>query len=210
MATQEACTNFSSALAAPALCSLAESSDMDRRTFLAIALAAPALGQAPKPVAKSSARAVAWTQWGGPHRNFHTEASGLKDTWPAGGPRVVWKRPLGDGYSSPVVENGVLYTMYGKPREEVVIAMDAETGKTQWEQRGQTGFQSDAPEMGHGPYSTPLLAGNRLFTTGVAGRLQCLDAKSGKVLWTQQLWTDHRGTRLVYGYASSPIAFRDM
>ena len=57
----------------------------------------------------------------------------MKDTWPATGPRVMWKRPLGDGYSSPAVENGVLYTMYGKPREEVVMAADAETGKTLWE-----------------------------------------------------------------------------
>ena len=42
--------------------------------------------------------------------------------------------------------------------------------------------------MGNGPYSTPLIVGDRLFTTGVAGRLQCLDKKTGKVLWTQQLW----------------------
>jgi outer membrane protein assembly factor BamB len=70
-------------------------------------------------------------------------------------------------------------------------------------------FQSDAPEMGNGPYSTPLIVGDRLFTTGVAGRLQCLEKKTGKVLWTQQLWEEHRGSRLVYGYAASPIAFRD-
>ena len=108
---------------------------MDRRTFLSLALAAPAFHQTAKPGAKpaapgkpapkpaaTAAAGVPWTQWGGPHRNFQTEATGLKDTWPAAGPRVVWKRPLGEGYSSPAVENGVLYTMYGKPREEVVIA----------------------------------------------------------------------------------------
>ncbi len=53
---------------------------------------------------------------GGPHRNFQTQASGIKDTWPATGPRVIWKRPLGEGYSSTIVENGVVYTMYGKPQ----------------------------------------------------------------------------------------------
>ena len=63
--------------------------------------------------------------------------------------------------------------------------------------------------MGNGPYATPLIVGDRLFTTGVAGRLQCLDKKTGKLLWTQQLWADHHGSRLMYGYASSPIAFRD-
>jgi outer membrane protein assembly factor BamB len=181
---------------------------MDRRTFLTIALAMPAFGQATRPVAPAGARGVPWTQWGGPHRNFQTEASGLKDTWPASGPPVVWKRSLGEGYSSPAVENGVLYTMYGKPREEIVLAANAETGATLWESATPMTFQSDAaPEMGNGPYSTPLVAGDRLFTTGVAGRLQCLDKKTGKVLWTQQLWTDHHGSRLMYGYASSPIAF---
>jgi outer membrane protein assembly factor BamB len=182
---------------------------MDRRTFLSLALAAPVLGQGAKPATQSAARTVAWTQWGGPHRNFQTEATGIKDTWPAAGPRVAWKRALGEGYSAPVVGNGVLYTMYGKPREEVVLAANAETGTTLWEHVTPMAFQSDAAEMGNGPYASPLLVGSRLFTTGVAGRLQCLDAKTGKLLWTQQLWTDHHGSRLMYGYSSSPIAFRD-
>jgi outer membrane protein assembly factor BamB len=55
-----------------------------------------------------------------------------------------------------------------------------------------------------------LLVGDRLFTAGVAGRLQCLDKRSGKVLWTQQLLSQLNGSRLMYGYASSPIAYRDL
>ena len=179
---------------------------MDRRAFLSIALAAPALGAAR--AVQTPARTLPWTQWGGPNRNFHTEATGIKDSWPASGPRVVWKRPLGEGYSAPIVEGGVLYTMYGRPREEVVLAANAETGKTLWEHVTPMSFQSDAPEMGNGPYAAPLVAGDRLFTAGVAGRLQCLEKKTGKLLWTQQLWSDHGGSRLMYGYASSPIAFR--
>src|SRR5687768_11277770 len=133
---------------------------MDRRTFLSLALAAPAFGQAAQTFAQTPAQGLAWTQWGGPNRNFHTDARGLKDTWPAAGPRVVWKRPLGDGYSSPAVENGVLYVMYGKPRQEVVMAADAETGKTLWEQATPMTFESDAArEMGNGPYSTPSIVG---------------------------------------------------
>ena len=67
------------------------------------------------------------------------------------------------------------------------MAADAETGKALWEPATPMTFQSDvAREMGNGPYSTPLVVGNRVFTTGVAGRLQCLDKKTGKVSWTQQ------------------------
>jgi outer membrane protein assembly factor BamB len=193
---------------------------MNRRTFLNLALAAPLAAQAQKQQKKKAAppapppppaRAVAWTQWGGPHRNFQTDASGIKDVWAAGGPRVVWKRPLGEGYSAPVVEGGVLYGMYGKPGQEVVFAANAETGATLWEHVTPMTFQSDAGrDMGNGPYTSPLLVGGRLFTAGVAGRLQCLDPKTGSVSWTQQLWDDHGGTRVMYGYASSPIAFRDL
>jgi outer membrane protein assembly factor BamB len=182
---------------------------MDRRTFLTIALAAPAFAEAVKANVQTGSRAVPWTQWGGPHRNFQTEASGVKDSWPASGPRIVWKRPLGEGYSSPSVENGVLYTMYGRPGEEVVLAASTDTGKTMWERSNPMTFQSDAPAQGNGPYATPLVVGDRVFTAGVAGRLQCFDKKTGKLLWTQELWAAHRGSRLMYGYASSPIAFRD-
>jgi outer membrane protein assembly factor BamB len=190
---------------------------MDRRTFLTIALASPVLQRrsTTTPAQKTAPAAPpqpppAWVQWGGPHRNFQTEASGLKDSWPASGPPVVWQRPLGEGYSSPSVEDGVLYTMYGRPRQEIVIAASANDGKTVWEQSSPMTFQSDAPEQGNGPYATPLVVGDRLFTAGVAGRLQCIEKNTGKLLWTQQLWADHHGSRMMYGYSSSPIAFRDM
>jgi len=179
---------------------------MTRRSLLLGASCA--LAQSPKSSRKGPA-GLAWTQWGGPNRNFHTQAAGIKEQWPASGPKVLWKRPLGEGYSSTAVEGGVLYTMYGPSGQEIVLAADAQTGKTIWEHSTPVNFRSDYPEMGTGPYSTPLIVGDRLFTTGVTGRLQCLDKKTGKPIWTQQLWLDHKGTRLMYGYSSSPLAFRN-
>ncbi len=176
---------------------------MTRRSFLLTAGAAAT-------AANPASGPVPWTQWGGPHRNFTTESSSLKSSWPATGPKVIWKRPLGEGYSAPSVEGNVVYTMYGRPGQETVVAMNAATGKTVWEHTTPMTFRSDAaPDMGNGPYATPLVAGDRLFTAGVAGRLQCLDKQTGKVHWTQMLWDDHGGNRLMYGYASSPMAFRD-
>jgi outer membrane protein assembly factor BamB len=183
---------------------------MDRRAFLQMALAAPLMGQVRPSAPSPSSRALPWTQWGGPFGNFHTEATGIKDTWPAAGPPVMWKRALGEGYSSPSVENGVIYTMYGKRGEEVAVAINAADGKTLWEHVTPMTFVSDAAlEMGNGPYGTPLVMADRVFTTGVAGRLQCLDKRTGKPLWTQQLISDLQGSRLMYGYACSPVAFRD-
>jgi len=151
-----------------------------------------------------------WPQWGGPDRNFTvTNGPALKSQWPAAGPKVLWKRPLGDGYSSPSVDGGTIYTMYRSAGGETTIAADAATGKTLWEQTSPQGFRSEAPDMGHGPYATPLVAADRIFTAGVTGRIECRSRKNGALLWKHELWNEERGTRLAYGYASSPIAFRD-
>src|SRR5262245_12856013 len=64
---------------------------------LALLIAGASVGT-PSPRAQS-APDTAWRQWGGPHRNFMVETTGLADTWPDTGPRVLWKRPLGPGHS---------------------------------------------------------------------------------------------------------------
>src|SRR5678815_1644346 len=72
----------------------------------------------------------AWLQWGGPSRNFVSASTGRAPTWPAGGPKKLWSRPLGEGHSSILAENGRLYTLYrqaerspgARPPEEVVAA----------------------------------------------------------------------------------------
>src|SRR5262249_21988544 len=56
------------------------------------------------------APAAAWPQWGGPNRNFAVPAVDLATAWPAGGPRRLWQRPLGDGFSSIVTDGTSLYT----------------------------------------------------------------------------------------------------
>lgn len=156
--------------------------------------------------ATTAALSAQWPQWGGPNRNFVVDKSPpLKSKWPATGPKVLWKRPLGDGYSGPSIESNVIYTMFGRPGEELTAAIDARDGKTIWEQTGRSAFRSEAPDMGHGPYATPLVSNGRVFTASVTGRIDCRSAKDGALLWQHDL----KGTRLPYGYAASPIAFRD-
>jgi len=81
---------------------------------------------------QAQATAQTWTQWGGPQRNFMTEAKGLAESWPAAGPKRLWSRELGEGHSSVVAEAGRLYTMYSRGEQEFVVALEAATGKTLW------------------------------------------------------------------------------
>ncbi len=153
-----------------------------------------------------------WPQWGGPTRDFKPPAAPISGAWPEGGPRLLWKRDLGFGHSSVVVDpkDRRLYTMYRGGGDEVVIALDARTGRTVWEHRYPAPFLKGMNmDVGSGPHATPLLSGNRLFTAGVTGKFRCLDARTGKLLWQRGLIEELGGTVMARGYSSSPIAYRE-
>jgi outer membrane protein assembly factor BamB len=156
-----------------------------------------------------AATAQNWPQWGGPHRNFMVDAKGLAETWPANGPKRLWSRELGEGHSSVVVEGGRLYTMYSKGEEEFVVALDAATGKTIWEKGNAAPTAGLGLENGKGPHSTPLLAGDLLFTVGLIGRLQAFEKQTGKIVWSHDLYKEYGGTRMGRGYSCSPLAYKN-
>jgi outer membrane protein assembly factor BamB len=150
-----------------------------------------------------------WTQWGGPNQDFKAASTGLASSWPDEGPKKIWERELGDGYSAILVEDGRLYTMYRDGEEEVAICLEAGSGETIWEQRyAHKPAQGHVSQFGEGPRSTPLISGNQIFTIGVAGRMHSLDKKTGKVQWSHELWGEEFGGNfLQHGYASSPIDY---
>lgn len=180
-----------------------------RSGFFVIAAAAVIAG-----AGRASAQ---WTQWGGPNQDFKVEGGSLAKEWPDEGPKQLWTHKLGEGYSAIVVDNGTLYTMYrtkGKDkdkRKEVVVAMKAADGDVLWEHKYDAPLaKGHATEFGIGPRSTPLVYDGKLYTIGVGGKMHCLDKKSGKVLWSHELWGDEfGGSVLQHGYASSPIGYQD-
>ena len=128
----------------------------------------------PSPTLAQGAR-VGWPQWGGPTRNFHVEGASIAHTWPDSGPRQRWRRPLGEGYSSILVEGDALVTMYRRGDEEVIVALEAATGATRWEHAYRAPLTHNGyfdvwlNAAGPGPYSTPLIADGTVFAVGVTG-----------------------------------------
>src|SRR5438874_7636114 len=113
---------------------------MKQKRIVLVGAIAAVLCQAPR--YGLTAAGSDWTQWGGPNRNFVSDATGLASTWPPSGPTKLWTRALGEGHSSILVERGRLYTMYRpggvisyvrRSQQAVVAALGAATGKTIWE-----------------------------------------------------------------------------
>lgn len=204
-------------VAAPAAERIAQRDEAARRTAEARARReaeeAAAMAGPVDPVTPENA-AVPWLQWGGPSRDFRSDATGLANRWSAGGPPRLWERPLGDGYSAILCDGEALYTMYSLRNaddpfqgDEVVVALDARTGATLWEHKYPAPWPRDLQmEFGPGPHSTPILVGDRLFTVGTTAQLFCLDRRTGKVHWSKDLHAEYKAALNMRGYGSSPLA----
>lgn len=179
--------------------------------LLAAGWASLAAGETPPASPSMSRPADTWRQWGGPTGDFRAPARGLASRWSEGGPERLWRRDLGDGYSAILFDAGHLYTMYRAdaapaPRgDEAVICLDAATGRTIWEHRYAPAPFEGLRGYGIGPRSTPVIAGEALFTIDITGEIRALSKQDGSVLWSRELG----GQRLGHGYSSSPVAWKD-
>jgi outer membrane protein assembly factor BamB len=168
--------------------------------------------------APGSAQSPSWLQWGGPQRNFVVATTGLASSWPATGPRQLWTRALGEGHSSILAEDGRLYTQYRplgmmsairRSQEEVVVALDAASGKTVWEHRYPATTTGLDFEYGAGPHATPLIVGPLLFATGSNKQIFALDKQTGRVVWSHDMLKEYSASPPGRGYSCSPIAYKD-
>ena len=151
-----------------------------------------------------------WPGWGGPKRDFKAECKGLSAKWSEDGPKQIWSRELGPGYSSIAVDGDRLYTMFRKDDDEIVVALEAKTGKTVWEHPYNSPVPEGMdPQFGKGPNATPLVHNGKVYTLGVGGRLHCLDLSTGKPLWSHDLIGEFGAKVPAFGFSSSPTIHKD-
>lgn len=151
-----------------------------------------------------------WLQYGGPNRDFS-----LKGTLPTKLPAPRWRRALGEGTSGIVGDGKALYTLYAEGfsanREagtEVVIALEAATGKTRWEHKTPVAMlpkQQSYTRDPVRPQATPLLWQGKLLTLGFTGLLTCFEAATGRVLWQHDLVKAFEATPVQFGFSASPL-----
>lgn len=157
--------------------------------------------------------AANWPQWRGPERNGVSSETGLRDEWPAEGPKLLWQVDnLGGGYSTPAVVGDRLYILGSSDLEnEFVQALDAvDGGKQIWQKRiGKVGEPNQRPPY-PGARSTPTVDGQRLYVLGSDGDLLCLDAASGQTIWQKNLRTDFGGDPGEWAYSESPLVDGDV
>jgi outer membrane protein assembly factor BamB len=154
--------------------------------------------------------AADWPQWLGPNRDG-VSSEKIKP-W-KGDLKVVWKKAVGPGHSSPVIAGGKVYLLTrvkdkDKQEQEAVTCYDAKNGKELWSTpypraRFYTIF-------GTGPQGTPAVVDGKVYSFGATGVLTCFDVEKGDTVWQVDTWKKFDVTRenkrqLAFGAACSPL-----
>ena len=160
-----------------------------------------------------------WPQWLGPKRDGVWRETGLIESFPKGGPKVVWRTPIAGGYAGPAVAGGKVYVtdrVLAKGAKnpddpfdlknkiastERVLCLDQKTGKELWKHEYDCPYQISYPA---GPRCTPLVHGGKVYALGAMGNLTCLEADGGKVVWQKDFKKDYGAKPALWGYAAHP------
>ena len=138
--------------------------------------------------------------WRGLAGNGSYPASGWGKRAAALGLEVRWRVEVGEGFSSVTIKDGFLWTLGSTRTADVVVCLDALTGREVWARSYPCGTGAYP-----GPQATAAVDGVRLFALSREGELHCYGAQDGALLWNRQLVRELGALVPTYGIAASPV-----
>ncbi len=132
----------------------------------------------------------------------------LDPDWTAHPPRELWRQRIGLGWSSFAVVGRCAITQEQRGDQELVVCYDVPTGRVEWTHANATRFIEG--QGGDGPRATPTIVDGRVYVLGATGILDCLDAATGRALWSRKVLDEAHSNNLIWGKSSSPLVFDDL
>ncbi|MFP5289152.1 MAG: PQQ-binding-like beta-propeller repeat protein [Thermoanaerobaculia bacterium] len=162
---------------------------------------------APGAAGADPSKGADWPQYRGPQQNGVSLEKGLLRTWPESGPKVLWKKPIGSGFSTVTVAGGALYTMAVEGESETAYRLRESDGEVVW----RVPLGPVFPEtFGNGPRSSPTVDGDVVYVLSATGRLHALKTKDGARLWELDLVKELGSPTPSRGFAPSPLVDGDL
>lgn len=160
-----------------------------------------------------------WPQWLGPKRDGNWRETGILETFPSGGPKRVWRTPLGAGYSGPAVVGERVYVLdrqvaqgAARPKSafdasiiagnERVACLDAADGHLVWQRAYDCPY---TVSYAAGPRTTPVVADGRVYSLGTMGNLACQRAADGTLIWSRDFVADFGLKVPTWGVSAHPL-----
>ena len=140
-----------------------------------------------------------WPQFHGPNRDNRSSDTGLLETWPQGGPRLLFTADgLGHGFASLSLADGMIYTSGNIEGRTVVTAMNLE-GRIVWQSDNGRSWEQPAG----GARGTPTVADGRLYHESPQGDVVCLDAKTGQKIWGLNILDEFNSQNITWALSES-------
>jgi outer membrane protein assembly factor BamB len=151
-----------------------------------------------------SVAAADWPQYLGPSRNGAYVGAPLNEKWPSTGPRVLWRKSIGQGLSGPIVAGTRLILFHRVDNTEVIESFDALTGAAQWRHAYPTAYRDDFG-FDEGPRAVPVVADGLVYTYGAEGKLHAVALATGKPAWNVDAMRQFDVDKGFFGAAGSPL-----
>ena len=145
-----------------------------------------------------------WPQFLGPTRDGVYTGPPLAISWPSDGPLKVWQKAVGQGLAGPVVSGERVILFHRVANEEVVEALDRQTGATRWRYKYPTAYRDDFG-FDEGPRAVPVVANGRVYTFGAEGQLHAVDLATGQRVWSVDTMRRFGVRKGFFGAAGSPL-----
>jgi outer membrane protein assembly factor BamB len=154
-------------------------------------------------LAAGTVRSADWPNWRGPNHNGVSTETGWIDHWPYNRPAVLWRAKVGTGFSSFAVAGGRVFTLGNTSNNDTIYCLDAESGAQIWSRSYESELGDNLFEGG--ATATPTVDGERVYTLGRWGDVLCLEAATGKIVWSKNLKTDAQVRSPGWGFSGSPL-----
>jgi outer membrane protein assembly factor BamB len=127
-----------------------------------------------------------WPQWRGMNRDSKVTGFKAPAAWPAE-LKQAWKVTVGFSDATPVLSANKIYLNTRQGDQEVILCLDAATGKELWKNSYAAMAVTGPSASQHpGPRGTPAVSNGKIVTFGASGILSCLDASTGKLVWRKE------------------------
>lgn len=145
-----------------------------------------------------------WPQFLGPKRNGVYGGPAISGSWPASGPPVLWRKPVGEGFSGAVAQAGRLILFHRLQSRERVDCLETRSGRPLWRYDYPTDYRDDFGFDG-GPRATPSIWEGKVYAFGAEGVLHCLELESGRKIWSLNTHQKFGVRKGFFGAACSPL-----
>ena len=142
-----------------------------------------------------------WPRFHGPEGRNISADTGLMKQWPEDGPPLAWKASgIGMGYASVTLAQGRIYTSGNVGDKTMVTALDLD-GKVVWQAENGPAWTKDY----EGTRGTPTIDGDRVYQESPVGEVACLEAKTGKKIWSVNILERFGAKNIQWALAESVL-----